>query len=178
MDYYKNVDHFCHNTESRTAKAVEYHVLEDLLTEPIGIIEVKEHLRVDYNNDDNLIKLYITAARQYLERYTQRSFGVKRFSFQALSIPDNYKLMYGPINEVFDRDNFGDTIINGGDRVSFEFTTKDTLINDNIRNAIAMEAANRYMIREGIPLNDNGTSPGKLENLAKELVNSYRNLII
>jgi hypothetical protein len=86
--------------------------------------------------------------------------------------------MYGPINEVFDRDNFGDTIINGGDRVAFEFTTKDTLINDNIRNAIAMEAANRYMIREGIPLNDNGTSPGKLENLAKELVNSYRNLII
>ena len=42
--------------------------------EPVSLEEVKKHLNVDYNYDDELISGYITAARQYAEEYTRRSF--------------------------------------------------------------------------------------------------------
>ncbi|MEO2044290.1 MAG: head-tail connector protein [Nitrospinaceae bacterium] len=40
--------------------------------EPISLIEVKEHLRVENNEDDRLISNLITAARTQAEAFTQR----------------------------------------------------------------------------------------------------------
>lgn len=38
----------------------------------ISLIEAKLHLRVDFNDDDELIKLYIGAATEQIERHIQR----------------------------------------------------------------------------------------------------------
>lgn len=43
-------------------------------TEPLTLATVKQHLRVDSTADDTLIPLYITAARQWAERYQGRAY--------------------------------------------------------------------------------------------------------
>ena len=43
-------------------------------SEPITLLEVKDHLRVDGSDDDALISVLITAARKWAEEYTGRQF--------------------------------------------------------------------------------------------------------
>jgi uncharacterized phiE125 gp8 family phage protein len=42
--------------------------------EPVTLAQAKLHCRVDFTDDDALITAYITAARQYAEKYTGRAF--------------------------------------------------------------------------------------------------------
>jgi hypothetical protein len=42
--------------------------------EPVTLAQAKQHLRVDFPEDDTLISMYITAARQYCEKATGRAF--------------------------------------------------------------------------------------------------------
>lgn len=42
-------------------------------SEPVSLIEAKQHLRVDFDDDDSLILGYIAAARQYCERLMDRA---------------------------------------------------------------------------------------------------------
>lgn len=41
--------------------------------EPVSLIEAKSHLRVDFSDDDTLIRSYITAARGYVEQHLRRA---------------------------------------------------------------------------------------------------------
>lgn len=43
-------------------------------TEPVSLSEAKDHVRVDFSNDDSMINSQITAARQYCEEVTGRAF--------------------------------------------------------------------------------------------------------
>ncbi len=42
--------------------------------EPVSLPEAKNHLRVDITDDDNLIMLLITAAREYCESFQNRAY--------------------------------------------------------------------------------------------------------
>lgn len=44
------------------------------MAEPISLSLAKEHLRVVTDDEDELIKLYIAAAREYAEKYQNRVF--------------------------------------------------------------------------------------------------------
>ena len=50
----------------------------ELITPPavecVSLDTAKDHLRVSFTDDDTLIPIYITAARQWAERYTKRAF--------------------------------------------------------------------------------------------------------
>ena len=44
------------------------------VAEPVTLAQAKQQCRVDFTDDDALFAVYITAARQYCERYTHRAF--------------------------------------------------------------------------------------------------------
>jgi hypothetical protein len=44
------------------------------VAEPVTLAQAKSQCRVDFSDDDALFAVYITAARQYCERYTHRAF--------------------------------------------------------------------------------------------------------
>ena len=49
-------------------------VLTPPAEEPVTLAEVKSYIKVDFNDDDDLINLMIKASRQQIEEYCKRSF--------------------------------------------------------------------------------------------------------
>ena len=178
MDYYKNADMIGCNIDSHLiAKGVQYNVVDDIATEPVTVEFFKDHARIDFNTDDNLVAVYLKAARQALEQWSQLSFGVKTISLTALSLPKNFNLMYGKVDTVTTANftNVGDLLKEGGRDVSIEFTTKDW-ISDDIRIAICRYAAGLYINREDI-VETKYASTGKM-NEAKLMLQPYKNVTI
>src|SRR3546814_12754754 len=106
----------------------------------------KQHARIDFNTDYNLVLPYLKSARQYLEQWSQLSFGTKTMQLTALNLPSNYRLMFGPVDTVTDYENIGDTILNGRLRnVAIEFTTKWNQLPEAVKIAICNSAAGDYM---------------------------------
>lgn len=175
-DFYKNCDKICDGNYSHlTASGIQYSVIEDLETEPFDLDFFKQHARIDFDTDDTLCEVYIKAARQALEQWSQLSFGVKTIGLTALSLPKNYRLMYGKVDEVttVNFTNKGDILKEGGTDIDIEFITKDW-IDDCIRVAIARYAAGLYINRENIT--DTKFSGQLLQDEAKNMLNSYRNI--
>ncbi len=56
-------------------------IQQDAIVEPVALDLMKQHLRVDssFVDDDALISAYITAARQFAEKYTHRAFFTQRW---------------------------------------------------------------------------------------------------
>jgi len=53
---------------------LSYKLITPPSVEPVSLELAKQHLRVDFPEDDRLIQMYIVAARQYAEKYTNRAF--------------------------------------------------------------------------------------------------------
>lgn len=177
-DFYKNCDKICDGTNSRlSASGVQYSVVEDLTTEPIDIDFFKAHARIDFDTDDTLCEVYIKAARQALEQWSQLSFGVKTMGLTALSLPTNYKLMFGKVDEILTTGftNKGDILKEGGLDIDIEFTTKDW-IDDTIRIAICRYAAGLYINRETVT--ETKYSAQSLQDEAKTMLQPYRNITL
>lgn len=178
MDYYKNVDYLCDgNGRDLVASGIQYSVIEDLEEEPVTLEFFKQHARIDFDTDDTLCEIYIKAARQALEQWSQLSFGVKTMGLTALSLPKNYKLMFGKVDTVTTTDftNKGDILKEGGTDIDIEFTTKDW-IDDAIRIAICRYAAGLYIFRENVV--ETKYSAQGLMDEAKNMLNSYRNITL
>ena|SRR5690625_3156626 len=152
MNYSKNEDHY--HRPRHDVVGIQYSVIDDLDIEPVDIDFFKAHARIDFNVDDKLITFYIRAARQALEEWAQLSFGRKRIRLMALNLPHNYRLMYGPVDEVEDAEHFGDILTRGG-KVDVTFTTKEGTT-DNVKAAIARYAAGLYAVRENILTDSKG----------------------
>ena len=176
MDYYRNFDCLYWYEDATTITGIQYRVVTDLATEPVDIDFFKAHARIDFDTDDNLVEAYIKAARIELEQYTQKSFGVKTIGFRAREIPDNYRLMFGPVDEVTDPlatyTTFGDLISPGGENIEIEYTTLG-IINETIRIAICRYAAGLYIWREN--LIETKYRYEALMDEAKIMLNSYKN---
>lgn len=178
MDYYKNIDHLgCTSNGSRYASGIQYQVIEDLTVEPVSLDFFKQHARIDFDTDDSLCEIYIKAARQALEQWSQLSFGVKTIGLTALSLPNNYKLMFGKVDTILTANftNKGDILKEGGTDIDIEFTTKGW-IDDTIRVAIARYAAGLYINRETVT--ETKYSAQTLKDEAKSMLQPYRNLVI
>jgi hypothetical protein len=152
MDYYRNFDKLdCHTELNGSASGVQYYVVSDLYNEPVSLEFFKEHARIDFDTDDTLATAYISAARIHLEQKSQLSFGIKTIGLTALNLPKNYKLMYGPVNEITTEGytNVGDIFKEGGKDVDLEFITKG-INSDLVRVAICRYAAGLYISRENV----------------------------
>jgi uncharacterized phiE125 gp8 family phage protein len=53
---------------------MSYQITSQPASEPITLSEAKDHLRVDFSDEDTYINTLITTARKYCEQYTNRAF--------------------------------------------------------------------------------------------------------
>lgn len=198
-DYYKNSDYFgCDTLASRgysrigrpipAVEGVEYAVLEDLVEEPVTLSDFKQHARIDFNVDDNLVAMYLKSAREYLEQYSQLSFGDKKIQFTALRVPNRWKLMFGPFLPEDSTANdhvelFGakkDILLNGGQNVDIELNTGwgSVGLPNVIKVAICRYAAGLYAIRENLIYSENGVphEPRDIMDEAQKMLAPYMNI--
>lgn len=179
MDYSKNFDLLTGDTVRHTISGTQYQVIEDLAAEPVTVDFFKEHARIDFDTDDNLLPVYLKAARKFLEKWAMLSFGVKTIGLTANCLPKNYKLMYGPVNEVTTANftNVGDILKQGGHDIDIRYTTKATLGTDDVvRVAICRYAAGLYIQRENIL--DTRFAPKSLIDESKVMLEPYQNIIL
>lgn len=179
MDFYRNIDQLGseNSTDQYYAKGVQYSVVDDLVTEPVTLDFFKDHARIDFDTDDTLCTSYIKAARQYLEQWSQLSFGIKTIRLTALQLPKNYRLMFGKVNTITTANftNVGDILKEGGNDINIEFTTLDW-IDETIKIAICRYAAGLYINRENIT--DTKFSGQALIDEAKVMLQPYRNITL
>lgn len=57
--------------------------------EPVTLPEAKAHLRIDHTDEDDLIRLWIRAAREYAEVHCQRRFVTQTVQVKLDSWPDD-----------------------------------------------------------------------------------------
>jgi len=71
-------------------------------TEPITAQEAKDYLKISFTDDDALIALYITAAREKAEAYTKRAFITQTWEMTLDRFPysDSISLSKAPIRSV------------------------------------------------------------------------------
>lgn len=195
-DYYKNSDYYGCDTiassgfsrigQSRPAvEGIEYSVLADLTQEPVTLSDYKQHARVDFATDDNLLAFYLKSAREYLEQWSQLSFGVKTIRFTALRVPDRYKLMHGPYTAINDPDRTlfgakGDILMQGGTDIDVELTSgwPNDMLPEAIKVAICRYAAGLYAIRENYIYSVNGVphEPTEVMDEAQKLLRPWMNI--
>lgn len=79
-------------------KNLQVRIKTDLTTEPVSLAEAKNFCKVTGSQDESLITILITSARQALEKYTQSSFAAKTIHATWVTPPedDEYELPYGP----------------------------------------------------------------------------------
>lgn len=183
MDFYTNEDLFLCREDyapSSPVQGISYEVVTDLATEPITTAFFKLHARIDYNVDDELIESYIKSARQYLEQWSQLSFGTKTIRFTALKVPAKWKLMFGPYTAIAGTDYtlFGkDILVEGGTEVDITLTSGWTLP-EAVKIAIAKRAAGEFCIRENYVISDKGViqTPDMLYDEAQKLLMPFANI--
>ena len=69
-------------------------------TEPVSTAEAKSHLRVEIDDDNTLIASLVTAARQYCEKYCNRSFIQHTYRADLSNFCDTIELPMGPVQSI------------------------------------------------------------------------------
>lgn len=71
-------------------------------SEPVSLVEVKQHLRVTHNSEDALLLLYMQAAREHIERTTRRQLLTATYVLGLDAFPscDTFRLPRAPIQSV------------------------------------------------------------------------------
>ena len=142
---------------------------ESEYVDPWDLDDFKDHAKIDFATDDNLLELYLKAATIDVEQYLQRSLGVRTFNLLALTLPKNYRLPFGPVAEIFTAGFtlFGDILKEGGKDVNIEYSTNASLVNDSIIEAIYKQAFNYYENRDS-------STDMPLDNIVKKILRPYR----
>jgi hypothetical protein len=75
-----------------------YKITTQATVEPLTLEEVKLHLRVDHDDEDSMIGLYMKAARQHAERFLGLSLAAQsvRYVLTNNELPRDEWLMYEP----------------------------------------------------------------------------------
>lgn len=176
MDFDKNIDQLCnfglprYDTYPATSGLQISFIDETEYEEPVTVLEFKDHAYIDADTDDNLLELYLKAARIDVENYLQKSLGVRTIQLLAQRLPNNYRLPWGPVESVDTADytNFGDILIEGGTDLTIEYTTNASLVNDSIKQAIYKRAFDYY---------ENRGSAGQMPNVVQMILNPFRRVV-
>lgn len=86
-------------------------VITETTKEPILLDDVKQFLRIDYDEDDFILQTMVSAAREYAETFTRRSIANKTYELTINSYVDRISLANPPfvnIDTVIDSN--GETI--------------------------------------------------------------------
>lgn len=149
---------------------LQYSFTDELeYVEPYSLEEFKDHAYIDADTDDNLLQLYLKAARIDVENYLQKSLGVRTITLLAQRLPKNYRLPWGPVESIATADFtlFGDILLEGGENVTIEYTTNASLVNDSIKQAIYKRAFDYY---------ENRGSAGPMPDIVKLILAPYRSV--
>lgn len=68
--------------------------------EPVTLQEMKNHMRVDYTDEDDLINQYISAARQKLEQRCGRSFVEQTWELRTSAFESSVEIPKPPTMEI------------------------------------------------------------------------------
>ena len=68
--------------------------------EPVTLAEAKLHSRIGISDDDALLAVYITSARQLAEQKTGRSLAPRTLARYYDEFPDSIELLKGPITSI------------------------------------------------------------------------------
>ena len=68
--------------------------------EPVTLAECKQYMKIDYDEDDELITEMITAAREELEKFTGLSFIPKLLTVQLRNECGGIEVPYGPVYDI------------------------------------------------------------------------------
>ena len=118
--------------------------------EPCNLTDFKDYARIDFNTDDNLLEAFLKAARIDIERYIQKSLGIRTITLTALQLPKNFVLPYGPVATVTTTGytKVGDILKEGGSDVEVVYTSNASLVNETIKQAIYRQALHYYEDRD------------------------------
>ncbi|MGH2622035.1 MAG: head-tail connector protein [Sphingobacterium sp.] len=166
------------NDNNNYPLGLHYETVIDMITEPVTLSEFKAHCRIDYATDDALCLQYIKAARQYMEEFTQKSFGPKTMRLTYLSLPANFQLMYGPVTSAgvtVNGDYVSDAVSDAG---SIEYEAGYDPLPDLLKVAVMKYAAGLYMIRENIMVSESGSTQDPITMIddAEKLAMKYSNV--
>lgn len=77
-------------------------VTVDPAVEPVTLVEAKSHLRVDHTDEDDLISILIQAAREMVEKHTNRSLITQTRVIKLDGFPwgDTLRLTDGPVSSI------------------------------------------------------------------------------
>lgn len=104
------------------------------ITEPVSLSDMKEYLRIDFEDDDMLITSMITAARMACEKYLGMVLVDTTVKAYYKNGGDLIQLMYGPIKEtdgtpvITSGTEVGDEIVGNGNQVWLSCTGDRTLV--------------------------------------------------
>lgn len=72
----------------------------DATSEPVSVNQVKDHLRIETNDDDNEIASLINEARNYVERITGRALITQTWTMNLDSLPECIYVPHAPLQSV------------------------------------------------------------------------------
>lgn len=84
--------------------------------EPLSVSDIKGHTKIEVGEEDGQIETWITAARQWAENYTKRSFINQVWEGYLLRFPDEIEIPRPPLVSVDDTE-FKYFDINGAEQV-------------------------------------------------------------
>jgi len=117
-----------------------YQITTQPATEPITLVEAKEHLRVDFSDEDTYIDTLITTARKYCESYTNKVFITQTWRQNLDIFPDVFKLKVNPVISLtsikyYDTNEVQQTITDSSDNYQLDNLSDVAKVHDGLVNA-------------------------------------------
>ena len=179
MDYYRNFDHIdrCHHHPNRVSGLQVKFIDESDYIDPYDIEDFKDFARIDYDTDDALLNTLLKSATTEIERYLQKSLGIRTIRLTAINLPKDYVLPYGPVSEIL-TDGFthvGDIMKEGGEDITVDYLTDASIVNATVIHAIYRQAYSAYENREKYL--DGNREIGMIVNEVKMMLQPYKRMI-
>ena len=119
---------------------MSYQITVQPATEPITLVEAKEHLRVDFSDEDTYIQTLIVSARKYCESYTNKVFITQTWRQNINNFPNVIKLKVNPVVSLtslkyYDGDETQQTITDSSANLQKDFLSDVGSLHQGLTNA-------------------------------------------
>jgi len=119
---------------------MSYQIVINPSEEPITLSEAKEHLRVDFSDEDTYIGTLITTARKYCESYTNKVFITQSWRQNLDTFPRVIKLKVSPVVSLtslkyYDTNETQQTLTDNSDNFQKDFLSDCGSLHEGLVNA-------------------------------------------